>query len=368
MGRMKVPKPLQQTDRTYVRFAGGSYSYFAGCDYFRLASHPRVLRAAGVARDRYGLNVAASRMTTGNHKLHDLLEKKLAEFFAAESATLASSGYAPNILVAQAIAGTFSHVLMDERAHGSLVDAAQFMECPVVKFKHRDAASLQVLLARLGKIKPILFTDGMFSHHGGVAPLKAYLKILPADAFMLVDDAHGAGVLGKNGRGAVEHEGVARHRVIQCITLSKAFGVYGGAVLGSRQLRDQIIARSRMFTGNTPLPLPLAGAAIESLAILKSDKKLQTRLWRNIHWLRDRLKSTGTQTAETYGPILAVIPENQKEAQRLKTRLMKHRIFPSLIKYPGGPEGGYFRFVISSEHTREQLAALAGALAECAAK
>ena len=125
---MTEPASLQQVKRTYVRQRGLTLSYFGGCDYFRLGSHPVVLAAVREGLQRYGLNVAASRLTTGNHRLYELLEKKLARFFGVESALLASNGYLPNLMVAQALAGEFSHALIDERAHGSLIDAAQFLD------------------------------------------------------------------------------------------------------------------------------------------------------------------------------------------------------------------------------------------------
>ena len=146
---MTVSPPLQQVDRTYVRHQGRKLSYFAGCDYFRHGQSSR--KSSKPRRDglkRFGLNVSASRLTTGNHQLYEQLERRLASFFGAESATLASNGYAPNLMVAQALAGQFSHALIDERAHGCLADAAQLLDCPVLKFKHRDAADLARIVSK----------------------------------------------------------------------------------------------------------------------------------------------------------------------------------------------------------------------------
>src|SRR5579871_5658551 len=198
---MPVAPVLQQVDRTYVRFQNRKLIYFAGCDYFRLASHPEVLKAAAAGVKKFGLNVAASRLTTGNHQLYEELEASLAKFFGSETATLASNGYAPNLMVAQALAGKFSHALIDERAHGCLVDAAQLLDCPVIKFKHRSPDDVARIATRLGDAQLILLTDGVFSQDGGIAPLKEYLAALPRSATILVDDAHGAGVLGESGRG-----------------------------------------------------------------------------------------------------------------------------------------------------------------------
>ncbi len=359
---MTVSPPLQQVDRTYVRQQNRKLTYFAGCDYFRLASHPLVLKAAVTGLKRYGLNVSASRVTTGNHQLYEQLEHDLAKFFHAPTATLAANGYAPNLMVAQALAGQFSHALLDERAHGCLGDAAQLLDCPVLKFKHRDAADLARIVERLGDCQPLLLTDGLFSHDGSIAPLKAYLAILPARGIILLDDAHGAGVLGKTGRGSVEYAGVSTERIIQTITLSKAFGVYGGAVLGTRELRSAILSRSRLFSGNTPLPLPLASAAIKSVAILKTDRGLRKRLVGNVARVKSELLTGGFAVVDSPSPIISLMPENAEAAARLKRRLLARGIYPAFIKYPGGPASGFFRFAISSEHTHGQLNDLVAAL------
>jgi 7-keto-8-aminopelargonate synthetase-like enzyme len=360
---MSTPQPLQQVDRTYVRIRKRKLSYFAGCDYFRLASHPKVLRAVNDGLKKFGLNVAASRMTTGNHELFGKLEKVLSDFFETENATLVSNGYVTNLVAAQALAGEFSHVLMDEKAHPSLKDAAEIFGSPIQIFRHLNAADLQRVVKELGKnSKPILLTDGMFSHDGSVAPLAKYLKILPKNALLLVDDAHGAGTLGKTGKGTVELEDVSRNRVIQTITLSKAFGVYGGAILGTTALREKILARSRLFVGSTPLPLPLANAAIESVKILKAEKRLRSRLNENVSFARSALRKAGFPLAESPCPILAIVPQSAEQAEKIKTRCFENGVFPSFIKYPGGPENGYFRFVISAEHTKTQLKLLVGSL------
>ncbi|NOS69777.1 MAG: pyridoxal phosphate-dependent aminotransferase family protein, partial [Verrucomicrobia bacterium] len=224
---MNEPEILQLIRPSLVRCRGRTLIYFGGCDYFRLASHPKILAAVGQGMKRFGLNVAASRMTTGNHALYPTLEKQLAQFFGAEAALLTGNGYVTNLIVAQALAGNYSHVLMDARAHASLQDAAQLFNCPVLTFKHRDVGDFRAALNRCGRgARPVLLTDGMFSHDGSVAPLALYLKLLPRDALVLLDDAHGAGTLGRRGRGTIEAARVSRARVVQCVTLSKAVGVY----------------------------------------------------------------------------------------------------------------------------------------------
>ncbi len=349
-------EPLQQLGGSRVRWRGRELIYFSGCDYFRQAEHPAVLKAAADGVKKFGLNVAASRATTGHHKIYEELERELARFFGVEDALLVSSGYMTGMVVAQALAGNFSHALLDERAHPSLLDAAEQLNCPILKFKYRDAEDFKRAVARCGKgSRPIVLTDGMFAHDGSVAPLKAYLKCLPRDGMILVDDAHGAGVLGKRGQGTVEHEDVSRRQIIQCVTLSKAFGVFGGAILGTRKLRERIFERSRTFAGSTPLPLPLANAVVESLKILKvRGKDLRQRLKENAGYVRTALRNGGMELSETPGPIISLFTKRTSQARSLNKHLFAAGILPPFVKYPGFSDG-YFRFAISSGHSRAQL-------------
>lgn len=356
---MTEPEPLQQVDRTYVRFRGRKLSYFSGCDYFRLASHPEVIAALKEGLAKNGLNVAASRLTTGNHLIYGRLEEQLAKFFGAENALMVSGGYVTNLIVAQALSGSFSHAIVDEKAHPSLWDAARFLDCPVVTLRHRNVEDLRQVVRRCDPgANLMLLTDGMFAHDGSVAPLEKYLEALPQDAILLVDDAHAGGVLGNAGKGSVEHERVSRKRIIQTTTLSKAFGTYGGAILGTLNLRKRIIEHSKMFLGSTPPPLPLAHAAMKSLAILKKDRSLRERLRANAKLVKDSIHAAGTLSETTPGPIVPVVPQSARHAARIKESLLRAGIFPPFVKYAAGPANGYFRFVISSEHSREQLQSL----------
>ena len=361
---MNEPEPLQFLGPNTVRRRGRALVYFSGCDYFRLARHPRLAAAARAALADCGLNVAASRLTTGNHRIYGRLEAELARFFGAEAAVLLPDGYLAGIAAAQALAGEFTHALVDEFAHGAVRDAARMLNCPTKQFPHRIPAGLAKLISKCGRnARPIVLTDGMFSHDGSVAPLRAYLKILPPGGMILVDDAHGAGVLGRRGKGALELEKVSRRRIIQCITLSKAFGAYGGVALVSRALREKILARSRTFAGTTPLPPPLAGAALAALEILRREPARRKRLSENLFDLRTKLRATGWEISETPGPIVRLPPMAEPEIRELKKCLLAAGIYPPFLKYPGASAGGAFRFVISSEHTRAQLDKLVAVLA-----
>jgi len=357
-------EPLQPVGGNFVRWRGRKLVYFSGCDYFRLASHPAVLRAAAIGLKQLGLNAAASRLTTGHRKIYETLEHRLADFFQVEDALLVSGGYLTGTVLAQALAGHFSHALVDERAHPALLEAAIQLDCPVLKFKHRDVDDFARAVARCGPgARLIVLTDGMFSHDGSAAPLKVYLKILPRDGLILVDDAHGAGILGNTGKGTLEHENVGRRQIIQCITLSKAFGVYGGVVLSPHALRETILKRSRAFISSTPLPPPLANAALQAVKILSRDgKKLRRCLHLNTTRVRAGLRTAGWEIPETPGPIIPLPATTEAEARALKKRLLAAGIYPPFVKYPGGDANGYFRFVISSEHSRTQLDRLIAAL------
>jgi glycine C-acetyltransferase/8-amino-7-oxononanoate synthase len=195
----------------------------------------------------------------------------------------------------------------------------------------------------------------MFSHDGSVAPLREYLKILPAGGMILVDDAHGAGVLGATGKGTLELEAVTRKRIIQCATLSKAFGAYGGVALVTSALRKKILARSRAFAGTTPLPPPLAGAALTAMKILRREPARRNKLFQNLIYVRTKLRAAGWNLAETPGPIVRLPALSEIQVADLKTRLLAAGIYPPFLKYGGASAQGIFRFVIASEHTRAQL-------------
>ena len=168
--------------------------------------------------------------------------------------------------------------------------------------------------------------------------------------------------MGPTGRGTLEHEGLGRRRCIQTFTLSKAFGGYGGVVLGTPALRRRILARSKRFVASTPLPLPLASAALEAVEILNHDQALLQRLRQNTACVREALRAAGRSIADTPGPIVSVVPISTQSAGRLRAALLEAGIYPPFIKYPGGPGGGHFRFAISSEHSRAQLQQLAETL------
>ncbi len=358
-----LPDLLRPASPTRVWWRGRRWIYFGGCDYYRLSHHPRVCAAAAETLAQHGLGVAASRLTTGNHPLYEELEAWLAKFLRLSRALLVDSGYAANLVVAQALAGEVTHAWLDARAHPSLRDAAALLGCCAGEFAHRDAADLRRRLARLPRgARPVVWTDGVFAHDGSVAPLAGYLEALPARGWLVVDDAHGLGVLGPLGRGSLEALGVADRRVILTGTLSKALGGFGGVVAGEAAFIARLLVRSRAFAGSTPPPLPAVAAALAAGRLLAEDASLRARLMANAA----RVRRAARAAAEPVTPILAVTPRGPAAAARFRQRLLNRRIFPARIRYPGGPAGGYFRFAISSEHTAEELDRLEAVLGpEC---
>jgi 7-keto-8-aminopelargonate synthetase-like enzyme len=193
----------------------------------------------------------------------------------------------------------------------------------------------------------------MFSHNGTLAPLGEYLATLPRGSKIVVDDAHGAGTLGTSGRGTCEALGIRSDDIIQTISLSKAFGAYGGAILGPKALRQKLLKGSRILRGNTPLPLPLASAATRSLGLLRSDKTLRARLLDNTAFVKERLPAQKAEHHAELTPVVAVCPEGPAKARRLRDQLLGAGIYPTEISYVD--DEAYFRFALSSEHERKQL-------------
>ncbi|HUR46853.1 MAG TPA: pyridoxal phosphate-dependent aminotransferase family protein [Candidatus Saccharimonadales bacterium] len=358
-----LPESLQFAGSNYVLSGRRKLLYFGGCDYFRLSRHPAIVEALERGLRKYGMNVSASRKTTGNHPLYLKVEKALATFFDSPRAILIGTGYMTNMVAAQALRGQFSHVFMDARSHPSLRDAARFLDCPILEFKHRNPADAGTVLKRCGpKATPLLCTDAMFSHDGSIAPLDRYLEVLSGRGKLLVDEAHSGGVIGASGKGIAAHFGIASKEIIRTVTLSKAFGLYGGAILCDEETSRAILTRSPMFTGHTPLPLPIAHAVLSALRLLRTDRTIRERLHRNARLIDGSLYTSRNGCCEMPTPIASWVPNNGKAARRLKLALLRAGIHPPLIYYPGGPEHGYFRFMISSEHTPAQIKLLVGVL------
>jgi 8-amino-7-oxononanoate synthase len=347
--------------RTGVLFEGRELTFFGGNDYHRLSRHPEVVQALIDGALRYGLNPSGSRVTSGNHPLYLQLEAKIATFLGTEAATLLPAGYMSNAALLDAIVEEFTVLFVDEKAHPSLREAAAQSGRRVVAFRHAD---LEDLAARCAEIlqtadRPLLLTDGVAANTGDMAPLAAYLEILrPWDGRVHVDDCHGLGVLGATGKGSWEAAGISREGTYQAGTLSKAFGSFGGLVAGSDALIQSLRTRSMGFVGSTPMPLPVAAAALRSLELLTAAPEMISQLAERVLTFKAFLRSQGFRAATGASPICSVTFFDEARNRILFQLLLENGIYPSFINYPGCPPGGHFRFTLSGAHTEEQLNAL----------
>lgn len=358
-----LPPALTPAGRTRVLWQGRQMTYFAGCDYFRLSTHPDTIRAALEASRTYGLSVGASRLTTGNSPLLVELEQELARFLQAPAALVTPTGWSANACLGESLHGEFTHVLLEERSHPSLKDAVSTLGAVVLPFAHRDPNSIHRLVSTLPpSARLLLATDGVFALDGAIAPLRQYRDALPASAWMWVDDCHGAGTVGPTGAGTAQLEGVGNRQLLRTATLSKAFGSYGGVILGSAVRIRSVLQRSRTFASSTPPPPPSAAAALAALRLLGSDPSLRSRLNEHVQQVRDALTRAGIPVTPSPAPIFCIIPDTSTRRTRLERRLVREGIHPPFIRYPGGPASGLFRFALSSEHGAAQLRGLLRAL------
>jgi 7-keto-8-aminopelargonate synthetase-like enzyme len=348
---------LQFVDRDYVSYQGRRMLYLAGTDYHRMSNHPDVVKAAMEAAQTHGLSPTGSRATTGNHALHVKLERVMSEFFATDQALVSPTGYLSNTVMLQAIAHEYDVLIMDDRSHASLVDAARLCEKGIVRFLHLDSQSLADQLKKTvtGKSKPLVLTDGVFPLTGDIAPLKTYSEILsPYDGKILVDDAHAMAIIGPNGKGSWEDQGISQDRVFQTGTLSKGFGVAGGVIPATTGTIDAIHTHSLAFAGCTGLALPLAAAALASVTHLHANRHLMTNLQKRSLHLKHKFNQFGLKMPLTPTPIFPITFNDDRKNKRLRKQLIENNIYPPFIHYPGGPAQGYFRFILTSNTSNEQ--------------
>jgi 7-keto-8-aminopelargonate synthetase-like enzyme len=346
------------TGRTEVVFRGETLTFFAGNDYHRFSTHPEVLRTLTEAAAQYGLNCAGSRATTGNHPLYNQLEATAAAYLGAEAAALCSAGYLSSTALLQAVGDQFTHVFLDEKAHSSLVDAARQSGLPITVFPHADPEGLRDALKSTlqTRYRPLVATDGVFANTGVIPPLADYAALIePYNGRLLIDDAHGLGVVGPTGKGSFEEAGIPRALIYQTGTLSKGLGGFGGIVAGSRELIELMRRRSRAFIGSTPPPLPVAAATIRAIEILATEPFHVARLRAVSLRIKPQLRELGFTISGGPAPICSVTYLNEEKNRSLYHHLLTCGIYPSFINYPGCPPGGHFRFTLSSIHSDDQI-------------
>jgi glycine C-acetyltransferase len=328
-------------------------------NYLGFCNDPVLKEAAKRAIDEYGVGPGAVRTIAGTMKLHLELERKLAEFKGTEAVVSFQSGFCANLATIPALVGREDAIFSDELNHASIIDGCRLSRAEIIRYAHCDVDDLKAKLQehRHKFRRALIVTDGVFSMDGDIAPLPEIVKLAREyDAFVMVDDAHGEGVLGKGGRGITDHFGLHGEVDIEVGTLSKAFGVVGGYVAGSYELCEYLRQRGRPFlfsSAVTPADVAACIAAVDIL--LQSEDRVQ-RLWENACYFQNGLKSLGFDIGKTQTPITPVMLGEAPLAQEFSKRLFEEGIFAQAIGYPTVPRGAArIRVMISAVHTKEDL-------------
>ena len=357
-------EPLDFAGTTHVRLGRRTLLYFAGSNYLGLSRHPLVLAAMREALKAGMVQPGASRATTGEHRLYRDAERAIGRFFRQPGAALVPCGYLAPLAAVHAVRSRCTHLLLDDQSHACVQDAAAIAGLPVQRFNQGGMADLRKCLKALPRsARPLILTDGTFGTRGGLAPLRDYLATLPKRGWMLVDDAHGAGAVGPGGRGAVAHFELRDPRIVQTISLAKAFGVGGGAVLGGAKLMNALRECAAAFVGSTSVPLAIPAGVLAGLSVLRSEPQRVRRLQENALRLHELLPLHPEIVSSPLTPVTAIIPSAPSRAEAMRVALLRAGIYPPLIRYLNGPATGFFRLAVSSDHTAEDVECLATAIA-----
>ncbi len=337
---------------------------FVGTDYLGLAHHEGVREAAREALSEFGLSASASRITSGSSAPHENLEEALAEFMGLESAVLLPSGGQANLALMESLIDGLEVILLDADAHPTLVHSARINGARRLDYGAGDGSRLMALLDRFRHERLLVVTDSVFPTSGRLAPLPDIVRDLPTDGLMLVDESHSLGVVDAKGRGAVRAFGIPTGQVVVSLSLAKALGAFGGALVGPASMIQTIKRRSETYATTTPIPPAVASAALASLGILQAEPQRVQRLHRNIQKLHEIGQLWGRQPHGSFLPVLNRSFADAKEGRRISAELLRRGIYVPFTQYPGTPLGGSLRFSISSEHTPEQIDRLREALEE----
>ena len=323
-------------------------------NYLGLSTHHRVVAAAASATYVYGTGASGSRLISGNNVLYKTLETNLAETKRTEAALVFSSGYAANISIIPVLAGEGDLILSDTLNHASIIDGCRLSRADKKIYRHCDVEHLKMLLAESSNYKRrLVVTDGVFSMDGDIAPLRDIYEVATEyGAMLLVDDAHGFGVLGKGGSGTVAHCGLAGEDIIQMGTLSKAIGGLGGYVAGSRALIELLINRARGFIFTTGLPPATLAAADAALNVMRSSPGLRKRLLKHAETLKTALTVLGYTLLPSQTQILPVVLGEPKRATDVADALLAEDVFAPAIRPPAVPSGtSRLRVTVMATHT-----------------
>jgi len=337
-------------------------------NYLGLTTHPRLVEAAIAATRDFGVGSGAVRTIAGNMTIHEQLETELAAFKRTEAVLTFQSGFAANTGVIPIVAGEKDLIVSDALNHASIIDGMRLSKAPRVVFPHKDVAALRELLREAReKGRPeaggephrliLVVTDGVFSMDGDIAPLPGIVAAAEEfGAAVMVDDAHASGVLGKDGRGTVDHFNLHGRVHIQVGTLSKAIGVLGGYVAGSQALRDILIQRARPFLFSTSHPPAVAAACLAAIHVLQEEPELIDHLWANTIYFKGELRGLGFDTGVSETPITPVMMGDSATAVRFSQRLFEEGVFAQAVVYPTvALDRTRIRTIVTAEHSTAQL-------------
>jgi glycine C-acetyltransferase len=329
-------------------------------NYLGLTTHPRLRERALDATRRFGVGTGSVRTIAGTMTIHMELERRLAEFKNTEAVVVFQSGFAANAGTVSAVLGKDDIVVSDELNHASIIDGCRLSRATIKVFPHKDVDAARRVLQALpaGKMShTLLITDGVFSMDGDLGPLPELCALAEEyGCIMMVDDAHASGVFGRNGRGTIDHFNVHGRVDIQVGTLSKAIGVLGGYVAGTRALVDFLYHRARPFLFSTSHPPAVAAACIAAIDVLLEEPQIIDRLWDNTRFFKAGLSRLGFNTGVSESPITPVIVGDGALAMKLSDRLFQAGVFAQGIASPTVPAGkARVRTIVTATHTRDEL-------------
>jgi 8-amino-7-oxononanoate synthase len=337
---------------------------FSSNDYLGLANDARLQKAAIEAIEHYGVGAGASRLICGNMTPHEKLEAELACFKHTEAALVYSSGYMANAGIIPALADRHSMVFSDKLNHASVVDGITLSRAECARYPHADVQALEGLLKNCTAKRKFIVTDTVFSMDGDKAPLKEIVTLAHRyEAILMVDEAHGFGVLGPKGSGLVEELGLEGQVDVQMGTLSKAAGSFGAYVAVAKILKEYFINKSRSFIYTTAIPPSLAQAARAAIKIIREGEDLRRRLQAHGDYLRSQLRAMGFDTLNSTTPIIPILAKDPVQAVAMSQQLLEHAIYLQAIRPPTVPQGtSRLRLTVTAGHTQEDLDHLLNAL------
>ena len=331
---------------------------FSSNNYLGLANHPRLVEAAKRAMDTHGVGPAAVRTIAGTMDLHLELEERLARFKGAEAAVTFQSGFMANLATIPALVGRGDVIFSDRLNHASIIDGCRLSRAEIVAYEHNDPDDLRQKIAATTEYRRrLIVSDGVFSMDGDIAPLPELAAIAAEHGILLmVDDAHGEGVLGRGGRGIVDHFGLHGQVDVEIGTLSKAFGVVGGVVAGNKVIVDWLRQRGRPFLFSSAMAVPDVAANLAAVDVLEESTELVDRLWSNAEDFKQGMQALGFDTGATQTPIVPVMLGEAPLAQQFSRRMFEEGVFVMAIGFPTVPHGkARLRVMNSATHSRDDL-------------